>query len=233
MTSGGRRFKRGVRGFTLVEIMLAMLLLGIVISTVCAAWTGTLRIAEEGDYVDEVYAMARNAMTHLSEDMESLAPWGGAFVLEGGPMDQLDESFVDLRFVTSRRLGFSGTRGGFPEVVWFGVEDTKREGEEKSWTLMREERTYQSRVEEGYSDPYDREEAFIVAKNLKSFRCLFIDENSDSHDRWDSVSDLGEQKDRIPRMIVIEMEFHNPDNSERPWRFMTGVTVPRSEGGSK
>lgn len=222
-----RSRKAGDGGFTLVEIMLAILILGIVVSTIYGAWAGTLRVTRDSEYVDEVYAMARNAMMHLTEDLESLAPWGGAFVLDGGPGDQGGEPLATLRFVSSRRLGFGDISGGLPEISWFARES--RDGESRD--LMRREGMYQGERESGSPDSYESEGAYVVARNLTSFQCLFIDEDGEEHDRWDSLSDFGNQKNRAPRLIEIRLAFQNPDNPDRPWRFMTKVTVPRAEGG--
>lgn len=220
--------KAGRRGFTLIEVMLAILILGIVLSTIYVAWTGTLRIAREGDYADRVYAMARVAMKQMTEDLESLSTYEERFVFEGITQDRWGDSFTALRFVSSRRMGFSERTGGLPEIIWYSREDPDGDG----WVLIRNERMYRDRSGEIGFDPFDSAEGYRVAENLRGLRCLFFDRRGEEHRRWDSRSGNESQRNRIPAVISIELEFENPGNPEQPWLFMTKVFIPLAEGVS-
>ena len=60
------------RGFTLFEILIAMFIFGVVVSTIFTSYTGTFKIIEETESQADIYAMARVAMARLQEDLESV-----------------------------------------------------------------------------------------------------------------------------------------------------------------
>jgi len=219
--------KTAARGFTLVEIMLAVLILGIVLATLYTAWTGTLRVAREGDNLDKSYAMARVVMNHLSEDLESLAPRDGEFVFQGGPQDAWEDSFTKLRFVSSRRLGLAGTCGGLSDITWFGVEDSDGDG----WTLMRRERMCRVNEEDTRHDPFGDKDAHIVAEGLRSFTCRFFERKGEAHPEWDSRSDTRNRRGTAPPVVSIRLEFDDPGDPQGVLVFMTKVFIPRAAGG--
>ncbi|HET57172.1 MAG TPA: type II secretion system protein [Deltaproteobacteria bacterium] len=226
----GKAWKSGPagRGFTLVEIMMAVLILGIVLGTLYAAWTGTLRVAREGEKLDKSYAMARVVMNQLSEDLESLAPWDGEFVFQGGPQEAWKDSFTKLRFVSSRRLGLAGISGGLSDITWFGVEDLDGDG----WMLMRRECLCREYGENDmFHRPFDDENAHIVAEGLRSFRCRFFERQGEAHPEWNSQSDTRNHRGTAPPVVSIRLEFDDPCDSEGVRVFTTKVFIPRAAGG--
>ena len=48
-------------------------------STVYASYTGTFRIIRETQEDAEIYGMARSALDRMVRDLQSAAPWRGAF----------------------------------------------------------------------------------------------------------------------------------------------------------
>jgi prepilin-type N-terminal cleavage/methylation domain-containing protein len=66
-------------GFTLIEILIAILILGTVLTTVYAAYTGTLRIVKDTGYEDDIYSMARVTMKRITENLESICKYDGSF----------------------------------------------------------------------------------------------------------------------------------------------------------
>ena len=53
---------RHKRGFTLLEVLIALFIFAIVISTIFASYTGTFRIINETEYQADNYGMARIAL---------------------------------------------------------------------------------------------------------------------------------------------------------------------------
>ena len=60
------------KGFTLMEVLIAIFILVTVLSTIYASYTGTLRIVEETQSQAELYQVARIALERITEDLESL-----------------------------------------------------------------------------------------------------------------------------------------------------------------
>ena len=59
------------KGFTLLEILLAMFIFTVVLSTLYTAYTGTFRNVDETESQADIYRMARIALERITEDLES------------------------------------------------------------------------------------------------------------------------------------------------------------------
>ena len=85
------------RGFTLIEILIAVSILAVVLSTIFASYTGTFSIIEETESQADIYGMARIAMERIQEDLES------AYASEGTETRDSDQGAL----LSSRFVGFS------------------------------------------------------------------------------------------------------------------------------
>ncbi len=118
------------RGFTLIEILIAVLILGIVLSTVYASYTGTFRIIRETQYDTEVYGMARSALDRMARDLQSAALWRGAFTFVTKPYTLGNREFMRLTFRSAAHVAFSDKEAmdGIA-LIEYGVEEgTDKEG---------------------------------------------------------------------------------------------------------
>jgi len=93
------------KGFTLFELLVAIVIFALVLSTIYASATGTFRVVGETESRAEIYRMARIAMERMLEDLESV--YVQEIPSEGG------EGLVLYR---SERLIF--------QVLWSPEEDT-------------------------------------------------------------------------------------------------------------
>ena len=59
------------RGFTLFELLVAIVIFALVVSTIYASATGSFRVVGETESRAEIYRMARIAMERMLEDLES------------------------------------------------------------------------------------------------------------------------------------------------------------------
>lgn len=96
-------WKRGTRGFTLLELTVALAILGLISATVYMALGGALASAERIERAQEPYQRGRVARSFLSSALRSTAPYSGypedGFVavdssVAGTPRDEL--TFVAL-----------------------------------------------------------------------------------------------------------------------------------------
>jgi len=62
---------RHKKGFTLLEILIALSIFAIVIPTIFVSYTGTFRIINETESQADIYEMARIALERIREDLES------------------------------------------------------------------------------------------------------------------------------------------------------------------
>lgn len=207
------------KGFTLIEILLAIFILGIVLSTVYASYTGTFRIIRETGYDSEIYGMARNALDRMGRDLQSTAVWRRAFLFKAKPYSLRDREFVRLTFRTAAHVAFSeeDVPGGI-SVIEYGVEEgTEKEG----YSLLRSDSLYRDPEKE---EPYPG--GYLLCDRIEALTYVFIDESGKEFGAWDTGGDIETQKKKAPAAVLIRLSLVNPENRERPYLFMTRVRIP-------
>jgi len=117
-------------GFTLIEILLAIFILGIVMSTVYASYTGTFRIIRDTREDAEIYGMARNALDRMVRDLQSAAPWRDAFTFITKADTLGGREFLRLTFRAAAHVAFSDREvpGGIAVIEYRIAEGTEKEG---------------------------------------------------------------------------------------------------------
>ena len=207
-------------GFTLIEILIAIFILATVLTTVYAAYTGTFRLMKDTRRGDNIYSMARTAMNRMAKDMGSVCSRKGSFRFVSGEIEK--EDFMELSFLSSAHLNFYDEKSsGIAVISYFVVEDDEKE----SRTLKRKDELYRNKAEETEED-VSIEGGYILCEGLQSLTYKFYDNSGVEYDSWDSHSDLESQKDKAPAVVSIHLDFINPDDIDRPYRFMTKVFLP-------
>ena len=208
------------RGFTLIEILIAILILGIVLSTVYASYTGTFRIVKETEYEAEVYGMARTALDRITRDLQSAAPWGKegfAFLAKSSGLGNKD--FVQLAFRAAAHVSFSEKEapGGIALIEYIIEEGTEKTG----YVLTRNDSLFR--------DPGKDETptgGFVICERIETLTYRFFDETGKEYDTWDSGSSTEVQKQKAPASVLIRLAFVNEADPERPYVFATRVHLP-------
>jgi prepilin-type N-terminal cleavage/methylation domain-containing protein len=207
------------RGFTLIEILLAIFILGIVLSTVYVSYTGTFRIIRETEYDAEIYGMARNALDRMARDLQSAAVWRRAFTFKTKSFKLRDREFVRLTFRAAAHVAFSeqDVPGGIT-VIEYGVEeDTEKEG----YTLSRSDNLNRNPEKD---EPYPG--GYPMCGGIEALTYVFTDTEGKEYDSWDSGGESEAQKKRAPAGVLIRLSLVNPANREHPYLFMTRVRIP-------
>ena len=207
------------KGFTLIEILIAVLILGIVLSTVYASYTGTFRIIRETQYDAEVYSMARSALDRIARDLQSAALWRGAFTFVTKPQTLGDRDFVRLAFRSAAHVAFSDKE--VPEgvaVIEYSVEEgTDKEG----YVLTRSDSLYR---DTGKEQPPPG--GFLLCDRVEALNYTFFDETGKEYTEWNSDGDIEAQKKRVPFAVLIRLSFINEANRDRPYLFTTRIRLP-------
>ncbi len=223
-----RQCSRSPRGFTMLEIMIAVLILGIVLTTVYGAYTGTLRIVADTEYADEVYGMARCAVEQITRDLESVCRFNGVFTFVSKEQEPGSDSFVALRFVSSRHIGFGENDGGITEITYYAARED--DGADERYRVMRRDMLLQKKDREE-DDAFVTEGGYALCEKVQAFSWTFFNSNGEEYDHWDSESGLSEQKGLIPALARVRIDFANPADDENPYRFVTTVYIPAVESG--
>ena len=216
-------------GFTLVEILVAIVVFGIIISTIFASYTGTFKIIDETERQADIYEMSRIALDRICEDLESAYIKSGGEGPETGDEIREKMRFVGeekeiegagsdfLRFLSSAHIAFGeeDVDCGIAEIVYYVSED--QEGDDGL-------ALYRSDTPQFKESPQEGSGGLILCSGLYSIDFRFYDIKGEVYESWDSRSD--ESKDKLPARVTVEILFLNSSNPESPYRFMAGVSLP-------
>lgn len=207
------------KGFTLVEILIAILILGTVLTTIYASYTGTFRITRDMEDGDEIYDMARSTLERVGMDLAAIKSYGGSFdfVLKRGNI-RGNPVISSLVFTSASHLDFEDTeRGGEMASIRYTMEEDK---ENEGFILYRKDTPKNSTADTAAS------EGFMLCNRLQSLSFKFYDAGGREFESWDSKSADGPQKNKAPSTVYIEINFVNGADKNHPYRFMTKILVP-------
>ena len=218
----------GTKGFTLLEILIAMFILAVVLSTIFSSYTGTFRVIDETESQAEVYAMARIVMERVKEDLES------AFISKREKDEESEEDALQptrfvgetkeikgrdadtLRFLSRAHLVFDEDteNSGLAEIIYFVNE----KDEENGFAIYR-------------SDTPELEDAvgketggLMLCDDLFSVDISYYDADGEKYDSWDSSK--REFEERLPTIVSISLKFLNKKSDEGNLKFMTKIALP-------
>ncbi|MBU1745190.1 MAG: prepilin-type N-terminal cleavage/methylation domain-containing protein [Proteobacteria bacterium] len=207
------------KGFTLIEILIAVFILGIVLSTVYASYTGTFRIIRATETDAELYSMARTVLDRMTRDLEATASWKGAFTFTARPYYLGNREFTRLIFRSTAHIAFGEKEEpAGVAVIEYGVEEGM---EKEGYTL--------SRSDSLRRDP-EKEETptggFLMCDRIETLTYRFFDSAGKEYDTWDNGDEA--QKKKAPAMVEIRLGLVNEKDREHPFPFMTRVRLPLS-----
>ncbi|OEU53343.1 MAG: hypothetical protein BA872_06855 [Desulfobacterales bacterium C00003060] len=220
------------KGFTLLEILIAMFIFAVVLSTIYTSYTGTFRIINETEYEADVYGMARISLERMLEDLESVCvsqyPESAesddnraqVFEFVGEDREIKGRSSDDLRFTSMAHLVFSEQDQvlGTAKIGYHVREND----EEEALVLYR---TDVPAVVVACGEDTGRQ---VLCERLLSVDFTYYDADGEEYDNWDSRTEAF--RNRIPEMVSIVLEFMNKSDPEAPFRFFTKVALPMGHG---
>jgi general secretion pathway protein J len=211
-------------GFTLLEILIAIFIFAILVTTIFGSYNSVFTGAEEINQGVTSYEMARNCLNRMIFDLESIhlslppqyAPpdFNGLpdpYRIVGDTNNVQNISFPKLRFTSTAHVSFGGkTESHIAEIVYY-VQATDND----NYLLRRADKIYPyEEFEENSGDP-------VLCENLKSLTFKYYDREGTEYDLWDSdAEDFGYA---TPAAIGIKLELTGGRNSL--W-FKTMVTLP-------
>ena len=201
-------------GFTLVEILLSFLILGIVLTTILASFNAVFSTTDTLNNSSRYYDMAKNCLSRMTLDLEALyvrqpplykkpefddPP--DPYRIVGSPTDVGGTSFAAIRFTSSAHIPLGKSkRDGIAEIVYY--VQAKNDGQ---MVLKRSDHLYPfPEFEERGGDP-------VLCNNLKSLAFKYFDADGSEVDEWDSDSD--EYGYATPAAVSIQLEIGNETTS--------------------
>ena len=212
------------RGFTLIEILIAIFIFAIIITTIFVSYSAILSGNETADQGTAAYEMAKNCLNRMIIDLESIhvsLPPGYSqpdlgeppelYRIVGDIFDIQGVAFPRLRFTSLAHLSFGEKiKKGIAEIVYY-----VQAADDGHYVLKRADNLYPyPEFEERARDP-------ILCKDLKSLEFKYYDQEGTSHDLWDSdIEDFGYS---TPKAIGIKIELAEDSSS---LSFETIVVLP-------
>ena len=202
-------------GFTLMELMLAIVILGLVVTTVLASFNTVFSTTDALQSNSQIYEMAKNCLKQMSRDLESVyvalppiyKPPGfddppNDYRIVGSSEETGGTGFAKIRFTSRAHLPLENTtRGGVAEIVYY--LQAKEDG---SLVLKRSDNIYPyPEFEEKGSDP-------VLCEWVKSVAFKYYDAEGSEYEAWDSESD--EYEYATPTAIEIQLEIADSGGSQ-------------------
>jgi general secretion pathway protein J len=214
-------------GFTILEIMIAVFILAIIVTTLFSSYNVVLSNAGAIRERMNLGEMSKNCIDRMVLDLRSiyieLPPAYAPPELDDPPApfrivgDKTDINTVDysrLRFTSDAHLSFkhNPSPGGIAEIVYYA-----QEGEEGNVVLRRADNLYPyPEFEENETDP-------LLCEAVKSLAFTYYDDEGTDYDNWDSESP--DFKYATPRAVGITLEIGDDSSSQT---YETQVLFPVS-----
>lgn len=211
------------KGFTLIEILIAVFILGVVLTTVYASYTGTFSIIEETKTEAEIYGMARATLHRMARDMEALSPWNGKIYFSAKPHTLKGHAFIRLTFRSGAHIAFGNEEpsAGIAVIEYFIEEKKGEEYENGEFSIYRSDSLNRD-LDNDESPP----SGFLLCDKVETLTCIFYDEKGKEYDSWDSEGSDEKQKKKSPAIVEIRLLLANEKDREHPFTFMTKVKMP-------
>ena len=218
------------KGFTLIEILIAVVILGIVLTTVYTSYTGTFRIIGETKSDAELYGMARAALERMTRDMEAVSPWKGALSFSAKPYTLKDRDFIKLTFRSAAHVAFGKKEppAGIAVIEYFIEEKEDEEAEKEGFSLYRSDSLSLDLRKDEPLPP-----GFLLCNRVETMTCRFYDEKGKEYDTWDSEGSNEKQKNKAPAIVEIHLFLVNEKDREHPYPFMTKVNLPFGQSAAR
>lgn len=197
-------------GFTLIEILIAIFIFAVLITTVFGSYRSVFSNTETMDRDMDLHETGQNCLQRIIFDLESIhlsmppryspsdfnePPDPYRFVSDVGFSG--NSTFSRLRFASLAHLPFfPDLREGITEIVYY-VQPL----EDGQYILKRSENLYPFiYIKEKGIDP-------ALCEGIRTFRLRFYSHDGTEHDEWDSESEAF--KYETPKAVEIKIELTN------------------------
>ncbi len=212
---------KNTHGFTLLELLIAIFIFAIVVSSVYGTYTTTFKVVENVESETEVHHRARIALERIAEDLESVYQGSGG-TMEGESQDIDSRRAETLKFITLAHLNLGSTDPAPKRAtVKYSVESDDETG------LFRLYRADTLMTPGVVIDP--DEKGFVLCDKLWEVRFTYFDETGSEEEDWDSKPQGGLPGSTptavFPVMIQISLRFANSSGDGEGTLFTTAVAL--------
>jgi prepilin-type N-terminal cleavage/methylation domain-containing protein len=227
----GRLHHVSIRGFTLMEVMLATLILAMVVSMVTLALSGSLRVVEATRDQGDLYYRAQVALERISEDFAA-AVLTDDIEFIGRQVDTSDKKQLLVRFGSMAHLVFDPEHGreGMGQIGYYLAADPEEDGQ---MVLLRSDKLVVPLEKKENGNPNEEDMiGFLLSNHLRAVNFSYVDAKGEEHDSWDTRvdSDMSidekKRKRQLPAAVACTLEFWLDREQETTLTFQTSVRIP-------
>lgn len=218
-----------VRGFTLLEVLLAMSVIGAVLAMLTLSLSGSLRMVEGVEQEGEIYNMAQVAMQRISTDISAAfvdkqALFTGKNQLENGYRADA------LQFGSMAHLVFNPKKQR-PGPALIGYRLAQDEADHRQYRLVRADEPLLPVLAEEEQPTVERDvqvEGFVLADNLRSLQFTYFDRQGQEFDSWQAAidEDNPEKQVDLPAAVHCVLEFWVDPDQDSTLVFSTRIVLP-------
>jgi general secretion pathway protein J len=213
------------RGFTLLEILVAIFILAIVVSLVLSAFNGIFSNADRINISSDLSEMGNACLDRMAADLTSVHV---LFYPRYKPPDLMEEkpelyrvvgevrdlggqTFSWLRFASAAHLPINhDSREGIAQIVYY-VQET----DDGAFIIRRADHLYPyPEFKENDTDP-------VLCEQVRGFKLTYFDGKDREFEKWDSQSEDTEYS--TPRAIGIRLAI---GDEASPYIFSTRIRLP-------
>lgn len=212
------------QGFTLLEVLLAVAVLGVVMAMLSLSLSGTLRVVDATQQQEVRYHQAQVALRRLSEDLTAAVLTSEkGFV---GLKNERDGQRADtLAFASLAHLVLNPEQQR-PGVAAISYQIRADGEDQRRLRLLRADTPLLPGAED--AGPVAVEEAYLLADNLRSVRFGFTNSQGQVFDSWQGGLVAEEQAEplALPALVSCTLEFWLDPDQGSSQTFTTGVLIP-------
>lgn len=212
------------RGFTLVELLIAIFIFAIVVSAVYGSYRATFQIVHGSEYRLRIANSARVVLERVTEDLGSIVTGTGG-VFSGETHAFSGKRGDSLSFVSNAHLVLSKTDTlSGPALISYQVEADEETG------LLN---LYRSDIVllPGTETDSDDARKHLICRGLQEFQFTYLDQDGNETDDWqvEEIVSGGEgaatEKSSFPSLVYIELKFAESVESDISTVFRTAVDL--------
>ncbi|MCI5167091.1 MAG: prepilin-type N-terminal cleavage/methylation domain-containing protein [Candidatus Electrothrix sp. GM3_4] len=212
-------------GFTLLEIMMAVLILGLVVSMITVSLSGSINAIDVTMKQGELYYRAQVAMERICEDLTSALLTSDKEFIGGKGSESNDQSIL-LSFSSMAHIVLDPENDapGMGRINYALQADQDHDGH----LLLLRSDVLQRPTEDGKG--VGEVEAFILADRLRSVTFTFFDHLGEEQGSWDTTvqedDEEAKAKRRVPAAVTCRLEFWINEEEEQTLSLQTSVLLP-------
>lgn len=229
--TSGFFFRVARKGFTLLEILIAIFIFSVVITTIFSTFNAVISQTEAIKNGTGDYEMARTCLNRMVSDLNAIyvdqkplykppdiddKPDPYAFTSKetfiGG------KSFSQLRFASTEHLSMTGKiEKGIAEIIYY-VQEVNHPDNGTEYVLKRSDTLYPDPDADEF-EPKDSDP--VLCEKVAELKFVFFDADGNPLEQWDSDSD--EVKYATPSAVEISLKITNGSEN---YSFVTKTRLP-------